>query len=81
MKTKRPRLSLKDGGTLRDFISRIEQGIYIVTPDGNIVDANPALLSIFGAKSVEQLRQYHSRDLVVDPTVLTERRRLVAEHG
>ncbi len=81
MKTKRPRLSLKDGGTLRDFISRIEQGIYIVTPEGDIVDANPALLRIFGAESVEQLRQYRSEDLVVDPAVLTERRRLLAEHG
>ncbi len=81
MKTTRPRLSLKDGGTLRDFISRIEQGIYIVTPDGNIVDANPALLRIFGAESVEQLQQYHSEDLVVDPAVLTERRRPVAEYG
>jgi len=81
VRTRRQRLSLKDGGTLRDFISRIEQGIYIVTPDGDIVDANPALLEIFRAQSVEQLQRYHSEDLVVDPEVLQERRRLLTEHG
>ena len=82
MKTKRPRLSLSDGGTLRDFITRIEQGIYIVTPEGGrIVDANPALLEIFGADSVQQLQRYTSEDLVVDRNVLAERRRLLAEHG
>jgi len=79
--TTHPRLSLTDGGTLRDFIVRIEQGIYIVTPDGKIVDANPALLEIFRADSVEQLRLYGSEDLVVDPEVRRERRRLLAEHG
>ena len=81
METRRSKLSLKDGGTLQDFISRIAQGIYIVTPDGRIVDANPALLEIFGAESVEQLRNYRSEDLVVDPEALAERRRLLAENG
>ncbi len=81
MKIRRPKLSLEDGGTLRDFISRIEQGIYIVTPDGRIVDANPAMLEICGAESVEQLQQYRSDDLVVDPQVRAERRRMLAEHG
>ncbi len=81
METRRPQLSLKDGGTLRDFITRIEQGIYIVTPDGEIVDANPALLRIFRAESLEALQRYRSEDLVVDPSVLSERRRLLAEHG
>lgn len=81
MTTERSSASLQDGGTLRDFITRIEQGIYIVTPEGRIVDANPALLRIFRAESVEQLRQYRSEDLVADPAVLQERRRLLAEHG
>ncbi len=81
MKIRRPKLSLQDGGTLRDFISRIEQGVYIVTPDGRIVDANPAMLEIFGAESVEQLQQYRSDDLVVDPQVRAERRRMLAEDG
>jgi len=76
-----PRLSLQDGGTLRDFITRIEQGIYIVTPDGRVVDANPALLKIFRADSLEQLQQHRSEDLVADATVLAERRALLDEHG
>ncbi|MGD8330365.1 MAG: PAS domain-containing protein [Acidobacteriota bacterium] len=76
-----PGLSLQDGGTLRDFISRIEQGIYIVTPDGRIVDANPALLDIFGAASVGDLQQFHSEDLVPDPAVREKRRRLLADKG
>jgi PAS domain S-box-containing protein len=73
--------SLQDGGTLRDFITRIEQGIYIVTPDGRVVDANPALLQIFAAESLQHLQQYRSEQLVVDPAVLAERRRLLAERG
>jgi len=81
VKIRRSKPSLQDGGTLRDFISRIEQGIYIVTPDGRIVDANPAMLEIFGAESVEQLQQYRSDDLVVDPHVRAERRRMLAEDG
>jgi len=81
VKSRRPKLSLQDGGTLRDFISRIEQGIYIVTPDGRIVDANPALLKIFGAESVEQLQQYRADELVVDPEVRAERRQMLAEDG
>jgi PAS domain S-box-containing protein len=81
VKIRRPKLSLQDVGTLRDFISRIEQGIYIVTPDGRIVDANPALLKIFGAESVEQLQQYRSDELVVDPEVRADRRQMLAEHG
>jgi len=79
--TKEPTLSLQDGATLRDFITRIEQGIYIVTPEGRIVDANPALLDIFHAESLQQLQQYHSEDLVPDPEVLRERRRLIKEQG
>jgi len=74
-------LSLDDGGTLRDFISRIAQGIYIVTPDGRIVDANPTMLEIVGATTVEQLQQYRSEDLVADPEVRAERGRLLAEQG
>lgn len=81
MKIRRSKPSLQDGGTLRDFISRIEQGIYIVTPDGRIVDANPAMLEIFGAESVEQLQQYRSDDLVVDPHVRAERQRMLTEDG
>ena len=81
MPTQSRKLSLSDGGTLEDFISRIAQGIYIVTPDGRIVDANPAMLEVFGAESLEELQKYRSEDLVVDPNVLHERRRLLAEHG
>jgi len=79
--TQRSLPSLEDGGTLRDFITRIEQGIYIVTPDGRLLDANPALLRIFRAQSVEQLRGYRSEDLVADPEVLRERRRLLERDG
>lgn len=73
--------SLDDSATLRNFITRIAQGIYIVTPDGRIVDANPALLEIFGADSLEQLQKYRSEDLVPDAAALAERRRILAERG
>ena len=73
--------SLQDIGTLRDFIRSISQGIYLVTPAGEILDANPALVEIFGATSLEELQRHRSADLVPSKEQRAERLRLLQSQG
>jgi PAS domain S-box-containing protein len=75
------RPTLQDIGTLRGFIRSISQGIYVVTPAGEILDANPALVEIFGAGSLEELQQYRSADLVPSKEQRAERLRLLQSQG
>jgi diguanylate cyclase (GGDEF)-like protein/PAS domain S-box-containing protein len=68
----RSRLSgLRDPAVLAQFVSKLQEGVYITSPDGTIVDANPAFLDMFGVASLRQLRRYTAEQLLVDP----ERRR------
>jgi PAS domain-containing protein len=46
-KTKRFR-NLRDPNTLSELALRLKEGIYITTMDGDIIDANPAFLEMFG---------------------------------
>src|SRR5437867_3452654 len=59
--------SLADPDSLREFLKNLGEGIYITTPDGQILDANPAFLEIFGVDSLAVLRQMKAYDLFVDP--------------
>jgi diguanylate cyclase (GGDEF)-like protein/PAS domain S-box-containing protein len=59
--------SLDDVETLRLLARNLGEGIYISRPDGTILDANPAFLSIFGVGSVAELGQFHAADLYADP--------------
>ena len=73
--------SLQDIGTLRDFIRSISQGVYVVTPSGEILDANPALVEIFGAASLEELQRHRSAELVPSKEQRAERLRLLQTQG
>src|ERR1051325_10405372 len=44
--------SLADPDSLREFAKNLGEGIYITTPDGRILDANPAFLQLFGVRSL-----------------------------
>jgi PAS domain S-box-containing protein len=59
--------SLQALETLRHFVGHLEEGIYVTTDDGDIVDANPALLEIFGVDSLDTLRRHRVPDLWVEP--------------
>jgi len=59
--------SLHDPETLRGFIAKLREGIYISTQDGRILDANPACVEIFGASSLEELQGFRIQDLYADP--------------
>jgi PAS domain S-box-containing protein len=53
----------------------------MVTLDGEILDANPALVEIFGAGSLEELQKYRSADLVPSQEQRAERLRLLQSQG
>jgi diguanylate cyclase (GGDEF)-like protein/PAS domain S-box-containing protein len=66
--------SLSDPETLAKFAQNLGEGIYITNEKGEILDANPAFLKIFGVATLEQMKNYSVIDFV-DPEV---RRREVA---
>lgn len=59
--------SLDDLETLRLLAHNLGEGMYIVRLDGSILDANPALLQIFGVQTVGELAQFYVADLYADP--------------
>ena len=59
--------SLDDPDTLLLIVQNLEEGIYITNADGDILDANPAFLRMFGVPSVGELSKLRAGDLIVDP--------------
>jgi diguanylate cyclase (GGDEF)-like protein/PAS domain S-box-containing protein len=56
--------SLSDPATLANFAQNLQEGIYITNEAGEILDANPAFLEIFGLPSLEEMRRHHVNDFV-----------------
>jgi diguanylate cyclase (GGDEF)-like protein/PAS domain S-box-containing protein len=56
--------SLSDPKTLSELALRLKEGIYITTLDGEIVDANPAFIELFGVESLEELKGFRTSDFV-----------------
>jgi diguanylate cyclase (GGDEF)-like protein/PAS domain S-box-containing protein len=48
-------------------VFNINEGIYISRPDGALLDANPALIKLLGANSLEEVRAHKTHDLCADP--------------
>ncbi|MGI8497733.1 MAG: GGDEF domain-containing protein [Gemmatimonadaceae bacterium] len=59
--------SLDDPETLRVLVRNLQEGIYISNARGEILDANPAFLEMFGVTSLEELRSHTAEELLVDP--------------
>jgi len=59
--------SLDDPDTLLLIVQNLEEGIYITNASGEILDANPAFLRMFGVPSVGELSKLRAGDLIVDP--------------
>src|SRR5436853_5518090 len=59
--------SLTDPASLREFAKNLGEGIYITTPDGRILDANPAFLEMFGVQSIDAFAGMSAYDLFADP--------------
>jgi diguanylate cyclase (GGDEF)-like protein/PAS domain S-box-containing protein len=56
--------SLSDPDTLKKFAQNFQEGIYITNEAGEILDANPALLGIFGIATLEEIKQHRVNDFV-----------------
>jgi diguanylate cyclase (GGDEF)-like protein/PAS domain S-box-containing protein len=59
-----PSVSLSDPTTLANFAQNLQEGIYITNESGEILDANPAFLEIFGMSSMDEMRRYRVNDFV-----------------
>jgi diguanylate cyclase (GGDEF)-like protein/PAS domain S-box-containing protein len=73
--------SLRDPTTLLRFVHQLREGIYITDPDGRILDANPALLEMFGFTGVEAMRRSAATELYVDLARRAEELALLEAHG
>ncbi len=72
---------LEDASTLRQLISNIAEGIYITRPEGQILDANPALLDLVGIKTLDELRRCNVRDLCADAARWEEENEVLERDG
>ena len=60
----------------QQLFETLQEGVYFGTPEGKILEANPALVRIFGYDSKEELMSVNAADLYADPS---QRSRLLAE--
>src|SRR5919108_1131908 len=60
--------SLADPENLRDLVQKLKEGIYISNQEGEILDANPAFLEMFGVSSLDELKKHRVTDFI-DPEV------------
>ncbi|HZK77919.1 MAG TPA: sensor domain-containing diguanylate cyclase, partial [Gemmatimonadaceae bacterium] len=56
--------SLSDPETLAKFAQNLGEGIYITNDSGQILDANPAFLKIFGVDTLDELKSYRVSDFI-----------------
>jgi diguanylate cyclase (GGDEF)-like protein/PAS domain S-box-containing protein len=81
-KPKKPKRfrSLSDPHTLSELALRLKEGIYITTLDGEIIDANPAFLEMFGVDSLDDLKGQRTSDFV-KPEVRAREMALLEREG
>jgi diguanylate cyclase (GGDEF)-like protein/PAS domain S-box-containing protein len=66
---------------LRRLVLSLREGIYITDDQGNLVDVNPAFLELFGVRSLSELSDYRSADLLVDPGQRDEELEILRKEG
>jgi diguanylate cyclase (GGDEF)-like protein/PAS domain S-box-containing protein len=72
--------SLSDPRTLSELALRLKEGIYITTLDGEILDANPAFLEMFGVDSLADLKGFRASDFV-KPEVRAREMAMLERYG
>jgi len=60
--------SLKHPDAVCALVEHLRESVYITNARGEIVDANPAFLSMLGVRAVDDLRSYSLADMIADPT-------------
>jgi diguanylate cyclase (GGDEF)-like protein/PAS domain S-box-containing protein len=76
-----PGRHLEDPNTLKELVFNIPEGIYITSPDGRFLDANPALLELLGYQTLDDLAGHSAADLCADPKQLREEHDLIERDG
>jgi len=74
-------ISLKHPNAVEALLQTISEGTYVATPEGRILDANPAFLQMVGAGSIEDLENHCGEKLWVSSARRAELEELVAERG
>src|ERR1035438_6536230 len=67
--------SRKNEARFTELFETLQEGIYIITPDDRILDANPALVRMLGYDSKDELLSHSLADLLPDQ----EQRRLMRQ--
>lgn len=73
--------SLSDPESLKEFARNLGEGIYITTPEGRILDANPAFLDMFGVGSLDDFAGLSAYDLFADPKQREQELELLERDG
>jgi diguanylate cyclase (GGDEF)-like protein/PAS domain S-box-containing protein len=62
-----PKRPLYDSETLRLLVQNLPAAVYVTNRAGDILDANPAFLRLFGVDSLDELAEYRAGGLYHDP--------------
>lgn len=73
--------SLSDPESLQEFARNLREGIYISDSAGRLLDANPAMVRLMGMNSLDELREYSARTLIVDPARRAQELAIVERDG
>jgi len=72
--------SLNNPELLRELVQNLQEAIYITSADGEILDANPAMLEMLGVGTLEELRG-RNISAFVDPEVWRWKKDLLEREG
>ncbi len=72
---------LDDPDLLRRAVHSLRLAVYVASPRGDILDANPAFLRLRGVRSLDDLRTYGVHEMIVDPEVFLAVREAVDRDG
>ena len=72
--------SLNNPELLRELVQNLQEAIYITSADGEILDANPAMLEMLGVGTLEELRGRNVSDFI-DPEVWRWKKDLLEREG
>jgi diguanylate cyclase (GGDEF)-like protein/PAS domain S-box-containing protein len=76
-----PGRHLEDPNTLKELVFNIPEGIYITSPGGQFLDANPALLELLGYQTLGDLAGVKVADLCADAAKLAEEHKWLERDG
>ena len=75
------RSHLDDPALLRQAVFALRLAVYVASPRGDILDANPAFLRLLGVRSLDDLHTYGVHEMIVDPEAFVAVREAVDRDG